>query len=363
MKAIDELISVIVPAYNAEEFIARTLESILRQTHQNIEVLVVDDGSKDSTPDIVEAYAKADPRVRLIQQKNGGVARARNTGIAEARGELVAPCDADDLWSPDKLASQLAIFRSSGSDTGLVYCWTAVINQHDMVMNYDSHPSDSGWVFNRMCKGNLIGNGSACLMSKQAVLDAGGYDASLRDRSAQGCEDFKLYLRISQRHTFGVMRAYAVGYRHTDGNMSSDIDQMLRSYDIVIDEVAAQYPEKQEELRNGRAELIDWFRLKALNNQRWLEFFGLQVRLMRYDFKFAIKSIRWGILRPVYSQLKWAILKYFRTRPLAPGEIVPGEHKFIGPAGSSALHTAGQWPQGGAAISREAITQPIDQAL
>lgn len=73
MKAIDELISVIVPAYSAEEFIARTLESILRQTHQNIEVLVVDDGSMDSTPNIVEAYAEADPRVRLIQQKMAGL--------------------------------------------------------------------------------------------------------------------------------------------------------------------------------------------------------------------------------------------------------------------------------------------------
>lgn len=361
MKAIDQLISVIVPAYNAETYIARTLESILRQTHQNIEVLVVDDGSKDTTSEIVRAYADIDARVRLIQQKNGGVARARNTGISQARGELIAPCDADDLWAPDKLARQLEIFRASGPEIGLVYCWTAVINQDDMVMNYDSHPSDSGWVFDRMCKGNLIGNGSACLMLKQAILDAGGYDASLRDRKAQGCEDFKLYLRISQTHSFGVMQAYGVGYRHTDGNMSSDIDQMLRSYDIVIDEVAERYPEKHLELRKGRAGLIDWFRLKALNNQRWLEFLSLQLRLMRYDFKFSIKSIRWGILRPVYSQLKWAALKHFRTRPLAPGEIVPGEHKFIGTPGSSALHKIGDWPASGAAISRKAIKQPIDR--
>jgi len=361
MKVKEELISVIVPAYNAERYISRTLESILRQTHQNIEVLVVDDGSRDGTAEIVLAYAKIDARVTLIQQQNGGVARARNTGITKARAALIAPCDADDLWSPDKLETQLSIYRSAGPDIGLVYCWSAVIDDDDRVMNYDNHHSDDGQVFNRMCKGNLIGNGSAALMSKQAVLEAGGYDPSLRDRGAQGCEDFKLYLRLSHKYTFGVMRRYGVGYRHSDGNMSSDIDQMLRSYDDVIKEFAGQFPEKYDDLKNGYAQLLDWFRLKALSNGKWIAFLKLQVRLMRYDFAFAVKSLRWGVVRPLYSQAKWALLKHIKTRPFAPGEMIPGSHKFIGEPGAQALHQFGSWPDAAAACAREVVAPDIER--
>ncbi|MEP1145023.1 MAG: glycosyltransferase family 2 protein [Henriciella sp.] len=361
MKLKEELISVIVPAYNAAPFISRTLESILRQTHQNIEVLVVDDGSKDNTAEIVLAYAKIDARVSLIQQQNGGVARARNTGIAKARAELIAPCDADDLWAPDKLEVQLAIYRSSGPEIALVYSWSAVIDDDDKVMNYDNHHSDQGWVFDRMCKGNLIGNGSAALMSKQAVLEAGGYDASLRDRGAQGCEDFKLYLRLSHKYKFGVMRDYGVGYRHTDGNMSSDIDQMLRSYDIVISEFADQFPDKYDELKDGYAQLLDWFRLKALSSGQLIAFLKLQTRLMRYDFKFAIKSLRWGFVRPLFLKMKWAMLKRFKTRPRSPGEMIPGSHQFIGENGAQALHCIGRWPESAAAYPRTELAPVIEQ--
>ncbi|MCR9271088.1 MAG: glycosyltransferase family 2 protein [Hyphomonadaceae bacterium] len=357
----EDLISVIVPAYNAERFIARTLESILRQTHQNLEVLVVDDGSRDGTADIVRAYAKADHRVSLIQQPNGGVARARNTGIAKAKADLIAPCDADDLWSPEKLATQLAIFRAGGGDMGLVYSWSAVIDDDDLVQNYDCHPSEDGWVFDRMCKGNLIGNGSATLMSKQAVLQAGGYDPSLRDRGAQGCEDFKLYLWLSHKYKFGVMRDYGVGYRHTDGNMSSDINQMLRSYDIVIEEFAEHFPDKREELKNGYAELIDWFRLKALTNGRWLSFLNLQIRLMRYDWQFATKSLRWGVLRPIMSQFKWTLARMVRRRSFAPGEMIPGSHTFLGEPGDQALHRIGVWPDHGVVSRPPYITSRLEK--
>lgn len=355
-----ELVSVIVPAYNAERFIARTLESILRQTHKNIEVIVVDDGSKDGTSDIVRAYVKADYRVTLIRQTNGGVARARNTGIQNARGELIAPCDADDLWSPEKLATQLKIYRAGGPEMALVYSWAAVIDDRDVVMNYDHHPDDEGWVFDRMCKGNLIGNGSSALMSKDAVLKAGGYDASLRDRGAQGCEDFKLYLRLSIEHTFGVMREYGVGYRHTPDNMSSDIDQMLRSYSIVVDEFIVEYPERHAQLKNGYAELIDWFRLKALTNGHWRTFLRLQCRLMSYDFWFAIKSLRWGVMHPVLQRLKWAVRKRIRSLRSKDGnENIPGSHKFIGHNDEHALHRVGKWSVHGTADARESVIPSI----
>jgi glycosyltransferase involved in cell wall biosynthesis len=97
------LVSVIVPAYNAEEFIGETLNSALSQTYSNIEILVVDDGSQDRTSEVVKAFVQKDERVILLQQANAGVAAARNLAIEKSRGEYIAPLDADDIWYPQKL--------------------------------------------------------------------------------------------------------------------------------------------------------------------------------------------------------------------------------------------------------------------
>src|SRR3954453_10527365 len=98
------LVSVIIPAYNAGATVERTISSVLNQTYSSIEVLVVDDGSTDNTAVLVQRMADADPRIKLLQKPNGGVALARNFGIAHAAGEFIAPLDADDLWHPEKIA-------------------------------------------------------------------------------------------------------------------------------------------------------------------------------------------------------------------------------------------------------------------
>lgn len=101
------LVSVIIPAYNAEFFIEKTLNSVLSQTYKNIEVLVVDDGSQDRTAEIITSIAKIDSRVFLLQQSNAGVAAARNLAINKCRGEYIAPIDADDIWYPQNLEKQV----------------------------------------------------------------------------------------------------------------------------------------------------------------------------------------------------------------------------------------------------------------
>src|SRR6202030_3745772 len=94
----EPLVSVIVPVYDGEAFISDTLESALGQTYRNIEVIVVDDGSRDFTRALVDAWVQRELRVRLLTQTNCVVAAARNRAIATARGEFIAPLDADDLW-------------------------------------------------------------------------------------------------------------------------------------------------------------------------------------------------------------------------------------------------------------------------
>ncbi|HRF08147.1 MAG TPA: glycosyltransferase family A protein, partial [Xanthobacteraceae bacterium] len=122
------LISVIVPAYNAGRYIGRCLASAGGQTYRDIEVIVVDDGSTDDTVERVREAMVADPRVHLVQTDRGGVSRARNLAIARARGDLIAPLDADDLWTRDKLERQLALLSKASINTGVVYCGAAGID-------------------------------------------------------------------------------------------------------------------------------------------------------------------------------------------------------------------------------------------
>lgn len=102
-----DLVSIIIPVYNAEQYIGQTIESVLNQTYENWELLLVDDGSKDSSCAIIEEYAKKDKRIRLICKENEGAAKARNTGVLEASGKYVAYLDADDLWLSCKLEKEI----------------------------------------------------------------------------------------------------------------------------------------------------------------------------------------------------------------------------------------------------------------
>jgi glycosyltransferase involved in cell wall biosynthesis len=111
------LVSVVVPAYNAERFLRACLESVAAQTYLNYEVIVVDDGSTDSTPEIVAAF----PAFRYVCRENGGVSAARNTGVAASTGELLAFIDSDDLWLPERLATQVA-FLQAHPEVDLVFC-------------------------------------------------------------------------------------------------------------------------------------------------------------------------------------------------------------------------------------------------
>jgi hypothetical protein len=226
----ETLISVVVPAYNAERTLARTLESALNQTHRALEILVVDDGSTDGTAELARAFAARDGRVRVIAQANGGVARARNSGIQQARADYVAPLDADDLWHPTKLEKQLSVLSAAPPETAFVYCAFRAIDEEDRVLGHSSVFRLRGHVFHRHALVNFVGNGSALLLRRAAVLECGGYDPSLRDAGLEGTEDFLLQLGLASRYAVDVVPEYLVGYRRGPGTMSERNEKMGRSF-------------------------------------------------------------------------------------------------------------------------------------
>jgi len=233
-KAGRRLISVIVPAYNAKQYIGRTLTSALKQSYSNIEIIVVDDGSTDDTADIVKGFCARDKRISLIQQQNKGVASARNTGIRASQGAFIAPLDADDLWHPLKLQKQMDVLTRGGGDAGLVYTLYRMINAEDLVVRTSTRLPYKGWVFARHLNENFIGNGSSLLVPRDVLHEIGGYSSRLRRQGAEGCEDFFLQLNIAAKYRFEVVPEFLVAYRRLPGNMSSNRVRMLLSRRLVL---------------------------------------------------------------------------------------------------------------------------------
>lgn len=245
------LVSVVIPAYNAEGTIADTLRSVRSQTHRDLEIVVVDDGSTDRTTSIVKAHAAVDGRVRLITQENAGVAAARNTGWQSARSTFIAFVDADDLWAPSKIERQLEVILSGGPRVGLVYTWWALIDEHNRIRRKVRGRHIAGDVLEQTLMGNFVGNASSALIRRQALEEAGGFDSGLQDAGIHGCEDFLLYHQIAKRYHFGLVPDHLTGYRVVSGRMSSDRPRMFRSFKSVANEMRRGHPESAEKVHKG----------------------------------------------------------------------------------------------------------------
>jgi glycosyltransferase involved in cell wall biosynthesis len=236
------VVSVVIPAYNAERFIGTAIDSAAAQTHTRTEILVVDDGSTDGTAAVVRSKAARDERIRLISQPNLGVAAARNRGLAEARGAFFAPLDADDLWHPQKLELQLAAFARVPKEVALIYAWSYIVDEEGRTIAQSSRRTFEGRVLPDLVAHNFIGNASVPLVRIEAAREVGGYDETLRRLDAQGCEDIKFHFAIAERWSFGVVPQPLVGYRRSNASMSMDLAQMARSRQIVFKDIRQRHP-------------------------------------------------------------------------------------------------------------------------
>jgi cellulose synthase/poly-beta-1,6-N-acetylglucosamine synthase-like glycosyltransferase len=217
-------VSIITPAYNAARFIDQTLESVLRQTFTDFELLVVDDGSTDETAAIVEAFARRDPRIRLSRQRNQGIAVARNTAMAGARGRFFALLDSDDLWFPTYLIEQLDILARH-PDIDVLSA-----NAINFGTSFDGEPLLDIADPNRLRYLSLLkliqAEDSVSILSifRREVVDAiGGFDISL-SRS----EDYDFWLRAAVAGFRVAVNPKPLGlYRRRPDSVSADEGLML----------------------------------------------------------------------------------------------------------------------------------------
>ena len=277
MAADSDLVSVIVPAFNAATTIDETLRSARGQTHSNLEIIVVDDASSDATVEIVEKHVRADARVRLARHPaNRGLSATRNSAIDLSTGAFIAPLDADDLWRADKLSRQLDAFADPR--VGVVYSWYAIIDGASQIVFLDSRSEADGDVVAALCERNFVGNGSTPLMTRAAVLQAGCYDERLR-----GCEDYKLLFRIAERHRFALVRDFLVGYRDRPDSLSGNFDLMLEAHAICEAEFACGHPERVAALRRNRTRLMRFMASRCYRRGEWRKAAGLIGRMARED--------------------------------------------------------------------------------
>ncbi len=184
------LVSVIIPTYNRAETVRRAVDSVLAQTFRDFELIVVDDGSTDNTPQVLEAYGR---KVIPVRQERAGVSAARNRGIARSSGALLAFLDSDDAWKPEKLAVQTAFFQEHQE---VLICQTEEtwIRNGKRVNPRYRHLKPSGDIFLPSLKLCLV-SPSAVMMRRELFEKVGLFDEDL-----PACEDYDLWLRVSARY-------------------------------------------------------------------------------------------------------------------------------------------------------------------
>jgi glycosyltransferase involved in cell wall biosynthesis len=189
-------VSVIMPIYNGEAFLREAIESVLAQTHREFELVAVDDGSTDGSPAILAEFAAAYPRVRVITQRNGGGARARNRALQEARAEWVINLDCDDVFLPNRIERQLA-FLAARPEVKVFACRAFYIDRNGRIFGKTKcEPFTTRREFERYYAAGLpLGiNHSAVAMHRPTILAVGGYRPEFA-----GAEDLDLWNRVAER--------------------------------------------------------------------------------------------------------------------------------------------------------------------
>ena len=236
-------ISVIIPAYNHARYLAEAIDSVLAQTYAPLEIIVVDDGSTDDTPAVAASYGD---RIRYIRQENAGVGAARNRGIAVARGEYLALLDSDDIWLPEKLEREIALFDAD-PQLGFVHCGVEKFDESGQTSI--SMTGAEGWIATdllRLDREVIAALGSCPIVPKRVAEEVGGYDARLPPS-----EDWDFCYRVALRYRAGFVPMVLVRYRLHGGGIHLNVTRMEQGMMTALAKAfASDDPAVQSERRS-----------------------------------------------------------------------------------------------------------------
>ena len=241
-------ISVIMPVYNVENYVARSIESVLRQSFTDFELILIDDGGKDNSLAICQSFK--DPRVRIISQANRGLAGARNTGIRNAAGKYIALLDSDDLWHEDKLSRHIEHLDADPA-VGVSYSGSLFIDETDASMGLSMRPKltqvETPHIFCR----NPVGNGSAPVFRREVFSDIafpysvnGITEWAYFDETFRFGEDIECWMRIAcnTKWKFEGIEGDLTLYRIVSGGLSANTTKMYEFWNKMYAKVESYAP-------------------------------------------------------------------------------------------------------------------------
>ncbi len=296
------VVSVVVPAFNASRTIRATLQSVLTQTFDDIEVVVVDDGSTDDTAQLAEGMGHP---VRCISVANGGVSRARNLGTAESAGRYLAFLDADDLWMPKKLEEQVRLLEDDADAGG---CYVGVVKVDLELRELERLPARE---FEDLCASLLLHSSvipsapSSLLVRREVDAQIGGFDP----RFSQ-CADWDYLLRLSRTTKLRPVTIFLASHVTGDWNMSRDIQLLERDTFDVLDCFYAEERDPSYLAMQQRCHSNHWMILSG----SYLH--AGDIRSSVRCLAAGIRAYPRNIVRPLALPLRWIRRRVARVAPV-----------------------------------------------
>ncbi|MBN1869501.1 MAG: glycosyltransferase [Candidatus Omnitrophica bacterium] len=247
-------VSVLIPSFNCAQYLPEALDSVLKQTFKDFEAIIIDDGSTDNTKEIVRKYVEREPeKIRYIYQENQGLACARNTGLRQARGSLIALLDADDLSLPQRLEETVRAIEAD-EEVGLVHANITRITEDGSVIGIlKRNPRFlTGNIFNYIYLRKADISIPTILFRKECCERVGLFDENL---ARLGCEDRELWLRISRHYKFKYIDKVLGLYRVRSNSMSRNTEKMMEARIYVIEKFCSLYKDCQRLRKKALAKI------------------------------------------------------------------------------------------------------------
>ncbi|MEM8675744.1 MAG: glycosyltransferase [Cyanobacteria bacterium P01_G01_bin.67] len=296
------LISIIIPAYNASSTINKTVNSVINQTYQNWELIIINDGSTDDTFSLINQLT--DSRIKAYDYPNSGVAEARNRGIKLARGDYIAFLDADDWWTEDKLALQIQALRDN-PQAGVAYSWTYFIHEDKGKCFSSKAIHHQGNVLSQLLEKNFLAHGSNPLIRRQAIAQIGYFDSSFPH-----CADWDYYLRLAANWDFVVVPKHQIYYRQSTNSMTAKIAVIEQQLILMIDKT---YSRLSKTKPFNKKKSLAW--IYQYCTQQYLEY-GQDISSIKDAIFYLFKALRYypPIISEKYTQdlIKWTVKKLLK---------------------------------------------------
>ncbi len=248
-------VSVVIPVYNTERYVSEAIRSVLAQTHQDFEIIVVDDGSTDHSRERCARFT--DPRIRLVSQKNRGLAGARNRGISESRAPIIAFLDSDDVWEKDKLRRHLSHLERA-PEVGVSYSCSSYIDEAGRPLGFYQVPRLRHITPDYQFYYNPVGNGSAVVIRRQTLEDVRGPEKeghpTYFDEAFRQAEDYELWMRIILTTSWAIegIPYPLTRYRINPAGLTAQRERQRSFHELANQKVKERVPELYEQWKSRR---------------------------------------------------------------------------------------------------------------